>query len=115
MLANQVSERSGLSEDVVAKIRAVFQSTPGVEKVVLYGSRAKGNYREGSDIDLTLFGQQLTYPLLVKLEAQLEELLLPYTFDLSLFSHLENEDLINHIDRVGRDFYRKDETSPPVT
>jgi uncharacterized protein len=108
MLGNRISERCGLSDSVVEKIRAVFQSIPAVEKAVLYGSRAKGNYRDGSDIDLTLFGQQLSYPLLVKIETQLDELLLPYIFDLSLFSHIENEELIDHIGRVGWDFYRKD-------
>jgi uncharacterized protein len=111
MDSERIREHFGLSDSTIGQIRAVFQGVLAIEKVVLYGSRAKGNYREGSDIDLTMLGRDLTYPLLVKIEGQLDDLLLPYTFDLSLFSQLENQDLIDHIARVGLDFYLKEETS----
>lgn len=76
----------GLSEDVVAKIKSVFAKYPQIKKVVLYGSRAKGNFRDGSDIDLSLGGDDIQFSLLQKIELELDDLLLPYTFDLSAYS-----------------------------
>ena len=92
----------GLSERVLDQILSVFLSYTKVEKAILYGSRAKGNYRPGSDIDITLFGKGLTILDLHNLEIMLDELYLPYSFDLSIFEKLQNEDLIDHINRVGK-------------
>ena len=72
----------------------------GVEQVVLYGSRAKGSYREGSDIDLAVKGK-LTFDNLVKMSVNLDDLNLPWKIDLSLYSQIKNRDLLDHIDRVG--------------
>jgi uncharacterized protein len=102
-----LSEHSGLSQNTIKKIIAVLTQHPELEKAVLYGSRAKGNYRPGSDIDLTLFGNNLTFAQLNKIEIQLDDILLPYSFDLSLFQHIENPALIEHIMRVGIVFYQK--------
>jgi predicted nucleotidyltransferase len=97
----------GLSAQTVERIVTVLARFPEVEKAVLYGSRAKGNYRNGSDIDLTLFGEGLSHRLLTLLDNELDDLLLPYKFDLSLFSDLKHEELIEHIRRVGVIFYEK--------
>jgi predicted nucleotidyltransferase len=56
---------------------------------VLYGSRAKGNYRRGSDIDLTLWGE-ISFPALLNLHTALDDLLLPWMIDLSIYDRLEN-------------------------
>ena len=97
----------GLSDETVAKIRAVFARFPEVEQAVLYGSRAKGNARPGSDIDLTLFGSQLDLSLLGQIDDALDDLLLPCRFDLSLYPRLSHPDLLDHIRRVGVTFYEK--------
>ncbi len=97
----------GLSITTINKINGVFAKHAALEKAVLYGSRAKGNYRTGSDIDLTLFGDALDYPQLGRIEAQLDDLMLPYSFDISLFKHIDNPDLVDHIRRVGMVFYQK--------
>ena len=96
----------GLPNDTVARIHGVLKRYRQVEKAVLYGSRAKGNYQTGSDIDLTLHGQALSLGLLGSIDSDLDDLLLPYTIDLSIFETLENADLRQHIERVGRVFYR---------
>jgi predicted nucleotidyltransferase len=107
--------RFGLKEPVVQKIRAVLSHYPQVEKAILYGSRAKGNYKNGSDIDLTLYGSEdLTLNILYKILDDLDELLLPYTIDLSIFDHLSDPDVIEHIQRVGITFYDKNEAIPEV-
>lgn len=97
----------GLSATAVSLINGVFAKYPEVDKAILYGSRAKGNYRNGSDIDLTLFGSVSSYGLLVKILGDLDELLLPYTIDLSFYINIENINLKEHIDRVGIIFYEK--------
>lgn len=96
----------GLKEKTVQQICEVFAKYPQVEKAILYGSRAKGNYKNGSDIDLTLCGgADLTINILYKILNELDDLLLPYTIDLSIFTQISNLELIEHIRRVGVTFY----------
>jgi len=90
----------GISKNAFDRIKTVLFSMQGVEQVILYGSRAKGNYREGSDIDLTVKGN-LTFDNLVKMSVNLDDLNLPWKIDLSLYRQIENKDLLDHIDRVG--------------
>lgn len=99
--------RYGLDETTIEKIRAVFTAFPEVNQAILYGSRAKGTYRPGSDIDLTLQGENLSLSVLNQISLRLDDLLLPYTFDVSIFSRIQNPDLVEHIHRVGREFYGK--------
>ncbi len=93
---------NGLPESVLPKIRAVFAHYPQVEKAVLYGSRAKGAYKNGSDIDLTLRGgADLTLNVLCKIANDLDDLFLPYKIDLSIFHDISDPDVMRHIERVG--------------
>ncbi|HBN09040.1 MAG TPA: hypothetical protein DD435_10470 [Cyanobacteria bacterium UBA8530] len=95
----------GLPEATVEKIRAVFAQHPQIRQVILYGSRAKGNFRNGSDIDLAIRGEALGYQQLLEVENQLDDLLLPYKIDLSLLHNIEDPDLLSHIARVGVVFF----------
>lgn len=97
----------GLGQSVIDQINNLLAMYPEIERAVIYGSRAKGNYRAGSDIDLTLMGEQFTEAQLLELETRLDDLLLPYTIDLSRFESIQNSELIDHIHRVGKDFYKK--------
>lgn len=97
----------GLTGQTVEKMRAVLASFPEVEKAVVYGSRAKGNFKPGSDIDLTLFGDGLTDAVMSRIYWALDDLLLPYKIDLSLFSALKETALIDHIRRVGIVLYAR--------
>lgn len=102
-----IPEETGLPAEVIESIRQVFTRFAGVEQAVLYGSRAKGNYRPGSDIDLTLRGERLSHRDLLDIELALDDLLLPWKIDLSLFAQIDNPALVEHIERVGKVFYRK--------
>ncbi|WFP49327.1 nucleotidyltransferase domain-containing protein [Methylomonas sp. EFPC3] len=104
-LNSEISDRFGLKPHIISAIQCVFAKHPQVERAVLYGSRAKGNYRPGSDIDLTLLGESLTYADLCRIETEIDDLLLPYTLDLSLYAQIDNADLREHIRRVGQEFY----------
>lgn len=98
----------GLKAETIEKIRSVFARHPEIDQALLYGSRAKGNYKNGSDIDLTLLGgATLSTDVLYRVLRELDDLLLPYSFDVSIHSHLEDADLLDHIRRVGTPFYRK--------
>ncbi|AEG02796.1 nucleotidyltransferase domain-containing protein [Methylomonas methanica] len=105
-MANEALVRQcGLNSATVKALQQVFSQHGEVERVLLYGSRAKGTFRNGSDIDLTLLGDNLDYGLLNRIETEIDDLLLPYTVDLSLFQQIDNPDLIDHIRRVGLIFY----------
>ena len=101
--------RFGLPESAIEQICAIFASHREIERAVLYGSRAKGNFKPGSDIDLTLFGTDLTHELLLDLLVELDDLLLPWMIDLSLFASLNHPALQEHIERVGKVFYQRGE------
>ena len=98
--------RYGLKEQTIESICGVFARHPLVEKAMLYGSRAMGNFKPGSDIDLTLFGESLTSLELGIIDEELDDLLLPYQIDLSISHRIENMDLREHIERVGVVFYQ---------
>lgn len=97
---------SGLSDKDIESIRETLRLFPEISEAILYGSRAKGSYRPGSDIDLTLKGDELSYQDLLNIELALDDLLLPYKIDLSLHHQLDNPQLINHIARIGKSFYK---------
>ena len=99
----------GLSDRTLQKIRGVFNHYPQVEKAILYGSRATDTYRNGSDIDLTLCGSELTHSILSRIDTELDDLLLPYTIDLSIFHQINNPAMVEQIQRVGISFYEKPE------
>lgn len=96
----------GLSEVTVTAIRSVFSRYPAVSRADVYGSRAKGNHRAGSDIDLTVFGDGLTADDLLKIDRDIEDLDLPYRVDLSVYALIEDPALRSHIDRVGQVLYQ---------
>ena len=101
----------GLDENTIEKINAVLTSFPEVEEALLYGSRAKGNFRNGSDIDLTLKGGNISHTVFNSISLSLDDLMLPYKIDLSVYEQIDNPDLIDHIKRIGICFYRKIGTS----
>lgn len=103
-------EKFGLKPEVIASIQGVFARYPQVIKVIIYGSRAKGNYKQGSDIDLTMIGAEnfkLDLNTQFEIEEALDELMLPYLFDLSIHDRIGNENLLAHIGRVGQIFYKR--------
>jgi len=95
----------GLPVQDIRSIKDTLREFPKISEAIIYGSRAKGNYRPGSDIDLTLKGCDLSHRDLLDIELALDELLLPYRLDLSLHHQLDNTQLLDHIARAGKLFY----------
>jgi len=97
----------GLPPHTVAAIAGVLANFPRVEQAIVHGSRARGNFRPGSDIDLCLKGTGLSVSLLFKIEHALDNLLLPYKIDLSIYEQIDNPELLAQIERLGISFYRR--------
>lgn len=98
----------GLPAPVINRIQRVLDRHPAVCRAVLYGSRAKRCHREGSDIDLTLQGCQLDDRALNRIANELDDLLLPWQFDLCHFDRLTHLELVAHIRRVGVVLYERE-------
>lgn len=98
----------GLKKETIDRVNKVFNEYEDVEEAILYGSRAKGDSKPGSDIDLSLKGPNLNITTLNQISIELDDLLLPNTFDLSIFHHIKNQDLLDHIQRAGRVFYKNE-------
>jgi type I restriction enzyme S subunit len=96
----------GLKDSVIQDIKTILSAYAGVDSAVIYGSRAKGNFKPYSDIDISLNGN-LTLNEKWKIENNIDDLLLPYKTDIILFSNITNKDLIEHINRVGKTFYTR--------
>lgn len=101
-----MSQHYGLPDEAIEKIQQTFVEYPQIANVWLYGSRAMGNYRQGSDIDLCIEAPTLTMSQLLTIENQLDDLLLPWKMDLVLKHQVDNEALLAHVERVGVLFYR---------
>ncbi len=98
----------GLSQENRDIINSIFKNHSLVSKVVVYGSRAMGSYKPGSDIDMTLFSEaEVTFDDLTKILGEFDDSDLPYLVDISVYSKLTNENLIEHIDRVGKIIYER--------
>lgn len=94
-------DKFGISTDDWSAIIQVFKSEERIQEIVLFGSRAKGNYKPGSDIDLAMKGSELTLTNLIDISTMLDGLDLPYKFDLILFDRIQEPKLTEHIERVG--------------
>jgi predicted nucleotidyltransferase len=96
----------GLSDNTLTTLNAIFQKYPDINQAVLYGSRAKGNYKRGSDIDLSLkTGSGFVFTDLLRIANDFDDSDIPYFVDVSIYDRLSNPDLKAHIDRVGKVLY----------
>lgn len=98
----------GLDEHIIYEIISVFEDYLSIEKATIFGSRALGNYKPGSDIDIALYGSNLTINDCLKISAKLNESLpIPYHFDIVNYLTLKNLSLKFHIDTEGKILYER--------
>lgn len=96
----------GLSDSVIFDLQSVFRAFPEIEEVKIFGSRAKGNYREGSDIDLALISKApIPFADIMDINIKINDLGLLYKVDLVDYSKKKGTPLGSHIDRVGKPLY----------
>ena len=98
----------GLKKLQFDQIASVFSNHEEIETVILYGSRAKGCQKQYSDIDITIVSDKINLTSLQKIEIELDDLMLPYKFDVSIYKTIENKELLDHINRVGKVFYKRE-------
>lgn len=96
----------GLPEITIKELTRYFKACPEIEKVVIYGSRAKGTYRNGSDIDLAVWTDD--HENSYRIAGDLYDLPTPYKFDVIDYKTLTHEGMKNSIDRDGKLFYQRD-------
>lgn len=98
----------GLTDTQLDRVRRVLAQTPRLERAVLFGSRAKGTHKPGSDIDLALMGDAFQFADRLRLDNELDDLDLPVFFDLVMYGQISEPALREHIDRVGVTLYTRD-------
>ena len=97
----------GLNEHILNGIIKVLKENPKVNEVILFGSRAKGSFHAGSDIDLVLKGDNLELNDILNLSIEIDKLDLPYKIDILIFDRITENSLVEHIIRVGICLYNK--------
>ncbi|MEY8200791.1 MAG: nucleotidyltransferase domain-containing protein [Colwellia sp.] len=95
---------TGLPSELIENLRTIFSGFSSIKQVKLYGSRAKGTFRHGSDIDLTFVGS-INHDQLMDIDVLIDDLFTPYSFDLSILFEIDNAELLQHIERVGLVIY----------
>jgi len=103
-----MNPKHGLSERTVEQITGVLARFAGVERALLFGSRAKGTYRSGSDIDLALVGESLDWRTIGKIYDALDDLLLPHRFSLVVYDKNTDSEVGAHIARVGIPLFQRE-------
>ena len=108
MNSSDSEKKFGLSQKSIPIIQDIYSQFPSIKKVLVYGSRAMGNFRDGSDIDMTIIADDnFSTDELYKIKLLFDDSMLPYLVDISDFSKLKNTDLIEHINRNGKILYEK--------
>lgn len=98
----------GLTDIDLAEITSVLRQFPEVNQAVVFGSRAKATHKAGSDVDIALLGQDISFSTIVRISGILnEETNMPYHFDVVDYYTISNQELVAHIDRVGVIIYEK--------
>lgn len=105
----QKRNKFGFTDRDMRSIENILSSCPEVKMVYLFGSRAKGNYRLGSDVDLAIMNDGVSTGSVTKLQNEFIESSLPYRIDLVDYTRLTNQEFIDHIKRVGIPFYKQGE------
>ncbi len=97
-----MSQEFGLSEQDLKQIIEAAAALPEIRQLILFGSRAKGKFKPGSDVDLVIKCEEHGYEMALALSEELNENLpLPYFFDVLNFQDIDNTELLGHIERVG--------------
>lgn len=93
----------GLLDRDIEYIKEAISEFETIEKASIFGSRAMGNYKKGSDVDMAIFGKQITKEVIFKLDDYLNEIFpLPYFFDILHYENISNDNLKKHIDDEGK-------------
>ncbi len=97
--------RFGIDDRIWDEVLSILSEYGEIHRALLFGSRAKGTFEKGSDIDIVLFGENITTAIILDILIKLDDTYIPQEFDIIAFNQIDNQDLIDHIDRVGLEIY----------
>jgi len=97
----------GLLKQDLEAIISILKKNPKIDQVILFGSRAKGNNRKGSDIDLAIKGENLVLDDILEAKIRIDKLSLPYKFDIVIYERIKDHKLIDHVNRMGVSLFQK--------
>lgn len=100
-------DKFGLSDKTIKVITDLFKKYTQINKVIIFGSRARGNFKNSSDIDMAICGENIDFKFIRHISAELDELPTPYSFDVLNYSDVENNEIKTNIDKDGVIFYQK--------
>ncbi|NUU99671.1 hypothetical protein XO12_06010 [Marinitoga sp. 1154] len=98
----------GIKEKLWKDLIKIFSNNKKIKKVVLFGSRAKEIFKNGSDIDIALYGEDLNINDIISIQVEIEKLEIPYGIDLIIYNKIDSKELKEHIDSVGKILYKRD-------
>ncbi len=101
------NRKFGLLQKDIDSLISLLRTNHKIDKIILFGSRAKGNFNPGSDIDIAIKGQLLKLEDILESKVKIENLSLPYKVDLIIYDSINEQDLISHIDRVGISLFER--------
>ncbi len=96
----------GLDDKTIEKIKNVFINYPKIEKVIIYGSRALGNFKYNSDVDLAIVGD-FEWDFIGHVQEELDSLSTPYLYDITDYNRILNPEVKKHVDDFGKLFYKR--------
>lgn len=102
-----MEEKFGLPQKTIEIINELFAKYTNLEKVIIFGSRADGTYKNSSDIDFAILGKDIDFRFIRHLSFELDELPTPYMYDVLDYNCIKNEKLRQNIDEFGKVFYKR--------
>jgi len=103
-----INNKFGLKKEYIKIIQNTLINYPEISEAKIFGSRAKGNYKNGSDVDIVLIGKKVNDEIVQKISQYLnQETEMPYFFDVLNFNSINNNDLKKHIERVGKEIFKR--------
>lgn len=97
----------GINDASYEEMISLFKSFDSLDKVYIFGSRARGDYKEGSDIDLAIESKD---DIKLRLLNKLEDIRCILNFDVVDVNNIENEKLLMNIKKEGILIYRRENT-----
>lgn len=108
-MKNEV-RKYGLSLNIWDSLNEIFRDFPQIESAILFGSRALGNFRPGSDVDIAIKGKNINLDHILTISLKVDGLYLPYRFDFVIYNRIKENALKNHIDKFGKNIYKTKDT-----
>ena len=98
----------GLRVSDIEIVLSILREFPNVKEAIIFGSRAKGTQKNGSDLDIAIKGEELNLEIVSTISYRLnEETILPYKIDILDYKSIHNPELTDHINRIGVSIYKR--------